>query len=271
MTRKTLAVVLLVVGLGMFPPFNLFDFGGLAWPVSIALILVGAYVLAKAPPARREGLPLPLGPKQPKSSFTTQQGSDDYLEVSVIPATKEPSVVLPVLLACVVATTAAFPVMIVAYAAHNMGYLLLVPAIGLVVGYLGMMKLNHDPRSAVGERRLYLAEYCIHLDRRDGSLLVDIPTSQARRVQIRQTVGEGVTEVVSFAGGLAGSLGNLTEHMGYKARETRQNWLADNSYVLEIEAAGKTHLLAGGLDEATAYSLGQLVTRTSCTHAQLQG
>lgn len=271
MNRKTLAVVLLVVGLGMFPAFHLFDFGGLAWPVSIALIMVGAYVLMKAPPARKDGLPLPLGPKQPKSSYTTKQGSDEYLEVSVIPATKEPSVVLPVLLACVVAATAAFPVMIVAYATHNMGYLLLVPGIGLVVGYLGVMKLNHDPRAAVGEVRMYLAEHCIHIDRRDGSPQIDIPTMQADRVRLRQTVGEGVTQVISYAGGLVGALGNATEHMGYKAREKRHNWLADNSYVLEIEVGGKAYLLAGGLDEATAYSLGQLVTRTSCTHAHLQG
>jgi len=262
MNSKTLAIVLIVSGAMLFPPLNIFGLGGLAWPMSTALIMAGTYLLAKAGPGHTgKAGPLPTpAPRQAKSTYTIEVDTVDQLIISVIPAHKDQNVILPILLGCAVAIGLVIPMMIVAYASHNMGYLLLAPGAGFLAGYLGSSKLNHDPRRSVRDARFYVSETVIHVRADDGSLPA-IPVSTIDRIVTRPTVAGGATEVVSFAGGVEGALGNLFEHTGYKFRQKQADWWAAHSFVLEVESHGRKHLLASGMDEPTAYGLMAAVSK----------
>jgi len=246
MNRKFVAVALLLAGI-------VFYMVGM-WPLSVVLMVAGALVLAKGRSTPKESLLPTPAPSQPKSSYSIDHDTQDQLIVSVIPATRNRAVALPVLLGCVVALVVGFVMMLVTYTTNNVAYLLWSPALGLLVGYLGIKKLNHDPRPCVRDGRFYVSESNINY-RTDQGQLTTINVDQIDRIRACQTYAGSATQVISYASDAASLLGNAFEHHGYKIRQKREDWLSDNSFVLQVEEGGRAHVMAGGMDETTSYSL----------------
>lgn len=252
MNRKVLAIALLLAGAALFPPFYVFAVGGLAWPTSIALFIAGGVLLAakaKAQPAMAGGPELKPGevpmaegwtvPRQHKSTVLIERLIDRTV-VSLTPAHAPKATGWPVLVGFTMGGIGLFIGGIVSAVDHTPTYALVGLGIGVALAMMSSHKLNHDPR---------------------GQLFATRIKATSKYLDARNAAGQTPTYDLAKIDRIRKRATYQREQGAHRIQEERSAWYADHSFVIEITYEGRSVVLANGLDEPTAESAYQAISK----------
>lgn len=191
------------------------------------------------------------------SSFTAREESDGQIQFDVQPAhrrdfTIPASIFIGLMMAAIVGVVTGFMV-----ALHGNPLLLLLSPVAGIGFALAVLHRNADRRECASDRRIYASTHTINYpDPAKDFALTMVQANAIDRLRIQQSIANKT--LVQFT---SGAPGDAVRQWGERARAQRMNWFADHSYMVEVHAEGKRHVLAGGLDETTAFGLMQAVSR----------
>lgn len=244
-----IAIILLIAGIALFPPFDIFALGGLAWPTSIALFVAGvvlgvkakAWAKAKAaqeaarihPDMKPGEVPLAEGwmvPKQYESTVRVDRLINSTT-VSLIPAHARKATGWPVLVGFTMGGIGLFIGGIVSAVDHTPTYALAGLGIGVGLAFMSSHKLNHDPRGLLFAARIKATETYIDARNAEGKTY-RYDVGKIDRIRKQSVYG--------------GELG------AHRPQQERFDWFAKHAFVIEITYEGRNIVLANGLDEPTA-------------------
>jgi len=253
MNRKAIAAILLVAGLMFFPPLNVLGLGGLAWPTSFLLFIVGGVLLAtskaKAQPVVAGGPELKPGevpmaegwtvPRQHKSTVLIERVVDRTV-VSLIPAHAPKATGWPMLVGITMGGLGLGIGGVVSALDHTPVYALSGLGIGVVLALISSHKLNNDPR---------------------GQLFATRIKATSKYLDARNAAGQTPTYDLSKIDRIRKRSVYQREQGAHRIQEERSAWFADHSFIIEITYEGRNIVLANGLDEPTAESAYQAISK----------
>jgi hypothetical protein len=191
--------------------------------------------------------------RDPNSSFEAQEQSDGQLLFTTTPASRP----IFVFDSAVIIGGFTFPILALDYFLVG-AQLSLAPLVLTIVGigltWICLKILHRERRKNVRSCRIYVSNVSINIPPAPDSTdkTTTLLASNIDRLVIRQTVAH--TETTNYAFGKVGT-------RGMEAKDRRNGWFADHSYVVEAESAGRAFQFANGLDQTTANGLMMAVSR----------
>lgn len=248
MKQEGIAVSAVIIGIMAGVVLTLTDYAWLGL-LPLALVGWGIYSLVQASKKNRK--------VRQDSSFTAREESDGQIRFDVHPAHRQDftipaSIFIGLMMAAIVGVVTGIMV-----ALHGSPLLLLLSPVAGIGFALAVLHKNADRREHASDRRIYVSGAAINYPNPANDFaLTMVQVGAIDRLRIQQSLANKT--LVQFT---SGAPGDAVRQMGERARAKRMNWFADHSYMVEVHAAGKRHVLAGGMDEITANGLMQAISR----------
>ncbi|HTV86972.1 MAG TPA: hypothetical protein VME63_16350 [Dyella sp.] len=197
--------------------------------------------------------PAPGQAQDSASHYQVEEQSDGQLCFQTYPATK------PIFTfdATLIIVGFAFPILLLDYVLLTLGNYapaLVTTLMAAGVAWLCLRILHRERRDGVRPCRFYVSDTTLNIPpapNTHGSMTM-LQASNIDRLVIRQTLAH--TSSLAYGFGTVGA-------KGAEARDRRNGWFADRSFILEAQSAGRGYMLASGLDETTVHGLMKAVSR----------